>query len=98
MGYIPSQPAEVTYAGYLNKVLILAQKLGICNDDLGISTYPTSRARASRSDLVFSFSLSIANASSGVIASVIYLKTVAFTSSSCHTDNETVIKKVIAVN
>ncbi len=49
----------------------------------GSIPHPCERTMASRSFFLASFALRIASASSGVIASVIYLNVADFTSSSC---------------
>ena len=60
----PSQPAEVTYAGYLHGDSVFA------NIALYACTHPTSRTFFSRSALLACFALSSSSASSFVIASV----------------------------
>jgi hypothetical protein len=72
----PSHPAEVTYAGYLEpSELIVVEQPQV--------TYPSSSTLASRSFFPASFALSIAKASSFVIASEMYRNAADRTSSSC---------------
>src|SRR6266700_3765224 len=63
--------------------LALMKKAGRQAGSIAVSSHPCERTMASRSFFVASLTLRIASASSGVIASVIYLNVADLTSSSC---------------